>query len=63
MLGLSVKTLTSHGKYPGQGCDNLELAIQMQFSEKQKTFSDFSVRLLECTSNFKHFEKRYHCPS
>ena len=58
MLGLSVNTLTSDGKYPVQGCENLQLPIQMQLSEKRKTFSQFFVTFLESTSNFKHFEKK-----
>ena len=42
MLGLSVNTLTSDGKYPVQGCENLQLPIQMQLSGKRKTvFSIF----------------------
>ena len=41
MLGLSVNTLISDGKYPVQGCENLQLPIQMQLSVKRKTFSDF----------------------
>ena len=30
----------------------------MQLSEKQKAFSEFFIAFLECTSNFKHFEKK-----
>ena len=41
MLGLSVNTLISDGKYAVQGCENLQLPIQMQLSVKRKTFSDF----------------------
>ena len=42
MLGLPVNILTSHGKYPVQGCENVQLPIQMQLSEKRKTFSSIS---------------------
>ena len=42
MLGLPVNILTSHGKYPVQGCENVQLQIQMQLSEKRKTFSSIS---------------------
>ena len=59
MLGLSVNTLTSDGKYPVQGCENLQLPIQMQLSEKRKTFSEFFVPFPESISNFKNFEKKY----
>ena len=30
ILGLSVNTLTSDGKYTVEGCENLQLPIQMQ---------------------------------
>ena len=33
--------MTADGKYPRQGCRNLQLLIQMQLSEKRKTFSMF----------------------
>ena len=58
ILGVFVNTLTADGKYPVQGCENLQLPIQMQLSEKRKTFSEFFVPFLESTSNFKHFEKK-----
>ena len=41
ILGVFVNTLTADGKYPVQGCENLQLPIQMQLSEKRKTFSQF----------------------
>ena len=49
---------TADGNYPVQDCENLQLAIQMQLSEKRKTFIAFFVPFLESTSNFKHFEKK-----
>ena len=49
MLGLSLNTLTSDGKYPVQGCENLQLPLQMQLSEKGKTFSQFFVPFLDST--------------
>ena len=52
-----VNTLTADCKYPVQGCENLQLPIQMQLSEKRKTAYEFFVLYLESTSNFKHFEK------
>ena len=58
MLGLSVNTLTSDGRYPVQGCQNLQLPIQMQLSEKRKTFSNFFVAFLESTSNFEYFKRK-----
>ena len=35
ILVVFVYILTSDGKYPVQGCENLQLPIQMQLSEKQ----------------------------
>ena len=45
ILGVFVNTLTADGKYPVQGCENLQLPIQMQLSEKQKSFSNFLLHL------------------
>ena len=58
ILGVFVNTLTDDGVYPVQGFENLQRAIQMQLSEKQKTFSELFVPFLNSTSNFKHFEKK-----
>ena len=35
MLGVFVNTLTADGKYPVQGCEYLQLPIQIQLSEKR----------------------------
>ena len=58
ILGVFVNTLTADAEYPVQDCKNLQLPIQMQLSEKRKTFSEFFVPFLESTSNFKHFERK-----
>ena len=63
ILGIFVNTLTADGKSPVPGCENLQLPIQMQLSEKQKTFSEFFVPFLESKSNFKHFQKKDDCHS
>ena len=62
VLGAFVNTFNADGKYPVQGSENLQLPIQMQLSEKEKTFSEFFVPFLEFTSNFDHFGKKddYH---
>ena len=52
ILGVFLNTLTADGKYPIPDCENLQLAIQMQLSEKRKTFSQFFVPFSESTSNF-----------
>ena len=43
ILGLFVNTLTADDKYSLLKKDNLTQTIQMQLSEKQKTFSEFFV--------------------
>ena len=53
-----VNTLTAFGKYRVQCCENLEVPIHTEVSDKQKTFSQFLVPILEAPSNFKHFEKK-----
>ena len=63
ILGMFVKTFTANAKYPVQDCENLQLPIQIQLSEKQKRFSKFFVPSLESTSNFKDFENKYDCHS
>ena len=57
-LAVFANTLTADGKYPVQDCENLQLPIQMQLSEKPKSFSEFFFPFLESRSNFKHFEKK-----
>ena len=39
ILAMFVNTLTADGKYAVQGCENLELPIQMQLPKKSKSFS------------------------
>ena len=63
VLVVFVNRLTADGKYPVQDCDYFQLPIQMQLSEKRKTFSQFFVPFLESTSNFKDFEKNDDCHS
>ena len=58
ILAVFVNTLTADGKYPVQGCENLQLPIQMQLSDKQNNFSQFFVPFLESSSNFEHFERK-----
>ena len=38
--------------------DNLPQPIQMQLSEKQKTFSEFCFSFLKSLLNFKHWTKK-----
>ena len=61
ILVLFVNTLTSHAKYPVQDCDNLQLPLLMQLSQKRKIFSEFFVPFLESTSKLKYFKKKEDC--
>ena len=56
-----VNTLTVNGKYDVQDCEDLQLPIEMDLSEKGKTFFEFLISLLESKSNVKHFEKEDDC--
>ena len=58
ILEVFVNILTADYKYPVQDCENLPLPIQMQLSEKRKTFSEFFVPFLASTSNFEHFQRK-----
>ena len=58
ILGLLVNTLAANEKYPVLNRDNLTIPIQMQLSQKQKTFSQFFAAFLKSTLNFKHFESK-----
>ena len=57
--------LTANYEYPRSNREKLLLHIQMQLSEKPKTFLEFFVAFLECTLNLEHFLKKIepHSPS
>ena len=59
ILGVFVNTLTANGKYPVQGCENLQVPIQMQLSEERKSFPRLFVPFLDSRLNFEHFEKKH----
>ena len=58
VLGLLVNTLAADEKYPVLNRDNLTIPIQMQLSQKQKTFSEFFAAFLKSRLNFKYFLKK-----
>ena len=60
ILGLLVNTLAVDEKYPVLNRDNLTIPIQMQLSQKQKTFSEFFAAFLKFRLNFKYFERKYY---
>ena len=45
-------------KYPVLNRDNFTIPIQMQLSQKQKTFAQFSAAILKSQLNFKYFGKK-----
>ena len=58
ILSLFVNTLTVNDKNYLLNRDNLRQPIQMQFSQTQKTFSEFFLPVLKSILNFKHFPKK-----
>ena len=58
VLKLFVNALTARDKYSLRERHNLAQPIQMQFSEKEKTLSQFLFQFLKCSLNFKHFSKK-----
>ena len=58
MLRLFVNTLSADGKYSVLNRDNLTQPIQMQLSQKQKTFPQFIPQMLKFSLNSGHFPKK-----
>ena len=58
ILVLLVNTLAADEKYPVLNRDNLTIPIQMQLSQKQKTFSEFFAAFLKSYWNFERFEEK-----
>ena len=50
--------MTAHDKHYLLNGDNLTQPIQMQLSQKQKSFSQFFCAILKSMLNFKHFLKK-----
>ena len=59
ILRVFLNTLTGDAKYSVEVWENLLLPIQVELSEKRKTFSQFFVPFLESTSNFKCFQGKH----
>ena len=57
-LKLFVNTLSADDKYSFVNRNNLTELIEMQLSEKRKTFSEFISTFLKSSLNFAHFEKK-----
>ena len=58
ILRLFFKTFTADAKHYLLNRDNLWELIQMQLSQKQKTFSQFRFAFLKSLLNSKHFSKK-----
>ena len=58
IFGLLVNTLPADEKYSVLNKENLMIPIQMQFSQKQKIFSQVLPAFLKSQINFKYFEKK-----
>ena len=58
ILRLFVFTLTVNDKHYMHNRDNLTQPIQIQLSEKQKTFSEFFFAISKSILNFKHLPKK-----
>ena len=57
-LGLLANTLATNEKYPVLNRGNLTVPIQMQLSEKQKTFSRIFAAFLKSQLNFNNLKKK-----
>ena len=58
LLGIFVNILTPDNKYYLLKRDNLRQSMQMQLSQKGKTFSEFVFAFLKCSLNFESFQKK-----
>ena len=58
ILRLFVNTFTADDKHYLLNRENLAQRIQMQLSQKQKTFSQFSVPFLKSVLNFIHLPQK-----
>ena len=58
ILGLFVNTLAVNDKHYLLNRDNLTQPIQIQLSQKQKTFSEFFFAFLKSILNYKHLPKK-----
>ena len=55
VLRMFANILTVDDKYSLFNIDNLRRPIQMELSQKQKTFSEFIAAFLKARLNFEHF--------
>ena len=55
--------MTADDKYSPLNRENLKQPIQMQLSQKQKSFSYSIFKFLKSILNFEHFQKKDHSHS
>ena len=58
ILNLFPNTLSTNGKYFPLNGENLTQPIQMQLSQKPKTFPQFVAAFLKTSLNFEHFQRK-----
>ena len=58
ILRLLLNTLTDDDKYSLLHRDNLTQTIEILLSQKEKTFSQLSSKILKATLNFAHFQRK-----
>ena len=58
-----VNTLTTDDKYSRRNMLNFTQQFEVPLSQKQKTYSGFSLAFLKCALNLEHFEKKDEYPS
>ena len=58
ILTLFVNTLTTDCKYSRRNMLNFTQQLEAPLSQKQKTFSGFSIAFLKCALNLEHLEKK-----
>ena len=58
ILNLFPNTLSANGKYFALNGENLTQPIQMQLSQKPKTFPQFVAVFLKTSLNFEHFQRK-----
>ena len=63
ILRLFVKALTADDKYSGSNMQNLPQQFQTPWSQKENTFSGFSIPFVKCPWNLEHFPKKDEYPS
>ena len=63
ILRLFVNALTADDKYFGSNMQNLPQQFQTPASQKEKTFSGFSIAFLKGAWNLEHFQKKDEYPS